>query len=287
MRSHLVPRLLQFNPAMKVKSLFPQGVELDEEGRNQMILSGSIVVQSLLGETWNKSDVDIFCTWKSAPLVRQRLIKKFDLVRVPSLSPYMEGDINLRNPDSPAAAIHSVEVYKPRNKKKDYRTIDLVIGQPESHNALDIIKSFDLTICQSFFDGKNLKMLSPSHSLQGQTFVTKKLHSLLMNWLFVEEKHGACFRGIHTPLSIEHLLKKMNPKTWRDLNMVPHDDSFTAYCQGRTLYDLENKCTIVHYELISKHLNRIEKYAKRGIKVLNVPDTAINYFDSFFFSTKD
>lgn len=61
---------------LRIKSLFPDGANRDEEGRLQCILAGSSVVQALLGETFcPKGDIDIFCTYDMASTVRARLIK--------------------------------------------------------------------------------------------------------------------------------------------------------------------------------------------------------------------
>ena len=79
MRRQLL-KLLENIGAPQLQHLFPDGAEVDEAGRPQVLLSGSIVVQAALGEQWKKSDVDIFCTWEAAPKVRERLIEKGKLV---------------------------------------------------------------------------------------------------------------------------------------------------------------------------------------------------------------
>jgi len=57
------------------EDIFPPGVDsIDIKGRPQVLIAGSAMVQAVLGKRWNSSDIDVFCTWEAAPLVRERLI---------------------------------------------------------------------------------------------------------------------------------------------------------------------------------------------------------------------
>jgi len=55
---------------------------------HSVALSGSIVLQAVLGEKWDESDIDIYCTQEAAPTVRSWLIGKFEQVLVDVLSEY-------------------------------------------------------------------------------------------------------------------------------------------------------------------------------------------------------
>lgn len=61
--------------SLRLESLFPRGAELDEQNRPQVLISGSIMAQAILKQEWEDTDLDIFCTWSAAPMVRQRLIE--------------------------------------------------------------------------------------------------------------------------------------------------------------------------------------------------------------------
>ena len=41
----------------------------------RLVISGSCVVQAIVGQRYPESDVDLFCTWGAAPQVRRRLIE--------------------------------------------------------------------------------------------------------------------------------------------------------------------------------------------------------------------
>jgi hypothetical protein len=47
----------------------------DAQGRPQALLAGSSMVQAALGESWDGSDIDVFCTHQAAPLVRAQLVR--------------------------------------------------------------------------------------------------------------------------------------------------------------------------------------------------------------------
>jgi hypothetical protein len=59
---------------LKVSDIFPtDGNTMDAENRPQVVVSGSAMVQAVLGTRWQGSDVDIFCTAAAASSVRTRL----------------------------------------------------------------------------------------------------------------------------------------------------------------------------------------------------------------------
>ena len=44
-------------------------------GKPGAVLSGSTMVQVVLGEVWKDSDIDVFCTAAAAPAVRTQLVQ--------------------------------------------------------------------------------------------------------------------------------------------------------------------------------------------------------------------
>jgi hypothetical protein len=74
-------------PSFTLDDLFPEGErgeDFDEQGRPQVLLSGSCAVQAALGRVFDdpdgKVDIDVFCTWKAVPLMRQRLVERRGLM---------------------------------------------------------------------------------------------------------------------------------------------------------------------------------------------------------------
>jgi hypothetical protein len=58
---------------------------------NSVAMSGSVVVQAALGETWGGSDIDVYCTHDAAPVVRSWLIADVHQVLVGIDSGYSQG----------------------------------------------------------------------------------------------------------------------------------------------------------------------------------------------------
>ena len=90
-----------------------------------MIVSGSVGVKCAVpsgsGE-WSPGDVDIFCTWDAAPMVRRRLIQRCGLVcgGVLREESYTEGDPLVGDVENRATAvIHHVEEYAARPKNDE------------------------------------------------------------------------------------------------------------------------------------------------------------------------
>ena len=63
-----------FEP-FSLRALFPDGADVDDRGRPQLLLSGSLAIQAALDVEWKGSDVDLFCTWDFAPEARRRLMR--------------------------------------------------------------------------------------------------------------------------------------------------------------------------------------------------------------------
>ena len=99
-----------------VQDLFPdeeRDLDFDASGRPQVLLSGSAVVQSVLGKTWEDSDIDIFCTWEAAPIIRRRLIDRCGLICSGVDNDYMQEDRDLAGDieGTTRSVIHHVESY--------------------------------------------------------------------------------------------------------------------------------------------------------------------------------
>ena len=102
-----------------VQDVFPdeeRNLDFDASGRPQVILSGSAVVQCVLDKTWDNSDLDIFCTWDAAPMIRRRLFDRCGLICSGVDNDYMQQDRDLVGDLEGIArsVIHHVESYSSR-----------------------------------------------------------------------------------------------------------------------------------------------------------------------------
>ena len=108
-----------FRRPFTVQDVFPdeeRNLDFDASGRPQVILSGSAVVQCVLDKTWDNSDLDIFCTWDAAPMIRRRLFDRCGLICSGVDNDYMQQDRDLVGDLEGIArsVIHHVESYSSR-----------------------------------------------------------------------------------------------------------------------------------------------------------------------------
>ena len=93
---------------------------------SQMLIAGSVAVKCAVPRRsgkWRPGDIDIFCTWDAAPMVRRRLFQRCGLIcggvvnntSYTEESPYLAGDVENRA----AAVIHRVEEYAARPMNED------------------------------------------------------------------------------------------------------------------------------------------------------------------------
>ena len=90
-----------------------------------MLIAGSVAVKCAVpsgSREWYPGDIDIFCTWDAAPMVRRRLFQRCGLICggvVTNSSytedPFLVGDVEIRA----AAVIHHVEEYAARPMNED------------------------------------------------------------------------------------------------------------------------------------------------------------------------
>ncbi|ACO66109.1 predicted protein, partial [Micromonas commoda] len=107
-------------PAQLLHRLLTRGMA------SQMLIAGSVAVKCAVPRRsgkWRPGDIDIFCTWDAAPMVRRRLIQRCGLIcggvvnntSYTDDGPYLAGDVENRA----AAVIHHVEEYAARPMNED------------------------------------------------------------------------------------------------------------------------------------------------------------------------
>ena len=135
-----------------VQDLFPdeeRDLDFDASGRPQVLLSGSAVVQSVLGKTWEDSDIDIFCTWEAAPIIRRRLIDRCGLICSGVDNDYMQEDRDLAGDieGTTRSVIHHVESYSslPTREEGYPKYIDWAVDTEYRRKPFDFDEYMKLT----------------------------------------------------------------------------------------------------------------------------------------------
>lgn len=170
-----------------------------------VVVSGSVIVQAMLGAVWEDSDLDIYTTASAAKYVRTWLMKEAGqvLVNVAGSSDYNgavekyvrrpeDGQLIMSGRDNNDSWMYDssqfrdseVEVdgqlietyprvpihYEPRLSKNPSK-IDLVVLS-ESDDISDAINQFDLDICQNIWDGRSFTIGNASDAFLGRANTT-------------------------------------------------------------------------------------------------------------------
>ena len=132
-----------FRRPFTVQDIFPdeeRDLDFDASGRPQVVLSGSAVVQCVLNKTWERSDIDIFCTWDAAPMVRRRLFDRCGLICSGVDNDYMQQDRDMAGDleGTTRTMIHHVESYSSRpTREEEYDPDDWSVDEDYNTKAWD------------------------------------------------------------------------------------------------------------------------------------------------------
>ena len=124
--------------------------------RGGSVLSGSSILQAYLGENWNSSDLDIYVGFKEYQFRGvvdsiMRIVPNCDIV---SIKPNPYADMYLHK------AV--VEIDRKNGRKIQFIFVD---NRDQPKHVRFIVKTFDLTIVQNYFDGERWKARFIKHIL--------------------------------------------------------------------------------------------------------------------------
>ena len=144
--------------------------------------------------------------------------------------------------------------------------VQLIIGRPEVKDATKLLRHFDIEICKCAFSASNVYIPAAVETLAGRTFITPARHALAESFMKALNKvkpkfpDGTCtYDGSEMP----KVLAKMKKKVWKGIGLPPYSGS---------QYDFEHK-----YTVITRLFERIQKYHRRGVKITNAPDGALDW----------
>jgi hypothetical protein len=298
---------------------------------SQMLIAGSMAVKCAVPSRsgkWRPGDIDIFCTWDAAPMVRRRLFQRCGLVcggvvRNTSYTeedPYLAGDVESRT----TAVISHVEEYASRPTKKsrfksyfdlrggtnfkdeyykkakqwgaevlapssnldpdigkpggaldgdflfDYSFehegfVQLIIGRPHVKDATKLLRHFDIEICKCAFSASKVYIPAAVETLAGRTFINPARHALADGFMKALNRVKPKFPDSTCSYSSDmpKVLAKMSKQVWKGIGLPSYNGDE---------YDFEHK-----YTVIVRLFERIQKYHRRGLKITNAPDGALDW----------
>ena len=328
--------------ALSCEDLFPPHLVVSGRGEKpQVLLSGSLAVQSVLGispddEKWNAADVDIFCTWRAAEFVRERLMAKNMICSGVDNTYGQQGrDLNGDFEHSSFAVISHVESYAARPKTgvtseyglediayasdayyarakawgatavadmpkfasvgvlygagipfgsaggdflydynlRDESYVQLIVGKPRVKDARELLESFDLEICKSYFDGNTFHVPAARDSFDARTKVTPVRRALVEVLVQNVKKYASNVKYVSGhDRDMANVLKKIKKKTWAAIGARPYNDEGEGALVSRSWYDFQHR-----FLFLTKLIERMQKYAKRGVRIVDPPPGALEW----------
>ena len=93
--------------------------------------------------------------------------------------------------------------------------VQLIVGKETSHDARDLLQSFDLRICQTSFDGAGFHIPRPHETLTGVTRMLPERHKLVSAYLFAEI--------VNDTYDIPDVIEDMGNDVWEAIGMTGYD----------------------------------------------------------------
>ena len=325
-----------------VQDIFPdeeRNLDFDASGRPQVILSGSAVVQCVLDKTWDNSDLDIFCTWEAAPMIRRRLLDRCGLICSGVDNDYMQQGRDLVGDLEGIArsVIHHVESYSSRPTRdeeypryqdwsvdeqykrkefsdeeyvkltkewgaeildkvvpwgrpvgipggalnggfmydynlRDEKFVQLIIGEQQVKDARRLRNTFDLEICKRGFNGRGFIIPAPADTFAGRTIITPARHDIMKQFVQSFMKVGNARAPKQDSINLKDILKGMSKKSWKGVGLGPYEDDVEDWV-GREFSR--------RYIFCERLFERLNKYHRRGIEIINPPNNALSLAEEF------
>ena len=325
-----------------VQDIFPdeeRNLDFDASGRPQVILSGSAVVQCVLDKTWDNSDLDIFCTWEAAPMIRRRLLDRCGLICSGVDNDYMQQGRDLVGDLEGIArsVIHHVESYSSRPTRdeeypryqdwsvdeqykrkefsdeeyvkltkewgaeildkvvpwgrpvgipggalnggfmydynlRDEKFVQLIIGEQQVKDARRLRNTFDLEICKCGFNGRGFIIPAPADTFAGRTIITPARHDIIKQFVQSFMKVLNARAPKQDNIDLGDILKGMSKKSWKGVGLGPYEDDVEDWV-GREFSR--------RYIFCERLFERLNKYHRRGIEIINPPNNALSLAEEF------
>ena len=144
--------------------------------------------------------------------------------------------------------------------------VQLIIGRPDVKDATKLLRHFDIEICNCAFSASKVYIPAAVETLAGRTFITPARHALAESFMKALNKvkpkfpDGTC---TYDDSEMPKVLAKIKHKVWKGIGLPPYSGS---------QYDFEHK-----YTVITRLFERIQKYHRRGVKITNAPDGALDW----------
>jgi len=153
--------------------------------------------------------------------------------------------------------------------RRNKTIVQLIIGKPSKKDARALLESFDLEICKCSFDGHAFRVPAPADTFAHRTACTPARRDLVQDFII-------------TMLALEpstigdmfEVLAQMNEQSWAGIGFGAFEyDSGSEPSMGNDPYWRFQG----HYRIITSLIERMQKYARRGVTIVDAPDGALDW----------
>ena len=211
--SLLLRRLMEANRSIYLEELSLSNFTFSEN----VLLSGSAMVQCALGCKWWNSDTDIFCTFDKVDDVHHMLDSSGYVCESVSYNEYPGDDLSgdeSEEQNVPAVVFRTdivSAVYKFVNKsiRRRNHSVDVVVGKPDISQASQLLDKFDLDICKGSWNGCLYHCQDPVGTFHRETQLAPWIDSLLQGFI------RGWGEGGDTPDEHESLMSFLDSDCWK------------------------------------------------------------------------
>lgn len=243
------------------------------EFSEDVLLSGSSVLQLTYGLTWPCADADIFCLHSNFENVSQMMLQagyQHDQVKYeeyPTEAEDLEGEDELFQPlrVNNLGAVHSFrQVILVHNQGNTSYYVDVVVAKPQVQNVREMLNVFDIQACQAAWDGTRFTWYQPHMTFQWSSSMEFLCGALLKGFLEGWEQNGGRVDIFQTQLEF------LKSPLWRQAAVAALECAGDAYTEN-TLISLKRQILThsipYYFNFFHRQLFRVVKYMRRGLLI--------------------
>ena len=264
---------------------------------NQVILSGSAMLQCSLNRQWLGADTDIFCTEEAYDTVHGVLLAaSYKIGAVVHFGYPPESDTGH---DSSSDGEHEISRSR-RTSTVEFRDclvqwtckwyrvmseagddgktksqhVDVVVALPGASNAFVLINHFDIHACKSSWNGVCAAWTEMGHTFAGCSALSSQVLALLIGFIKGWSEHRATVDEFHSFSAFlrSPLWKSAAGKALEAAKEYYSEHKWHQLAEDIALYtELSGTRAFVHFSFFHRQLSRIVKYTRRGIRILHLP----------------
>ena len=171
--------------------------------------------------------------------------------------------------------------------------LQLIIGKKSSQDARELLESFDLTICKTAYDGRSFHIPAPYDTFRLRTRVTAARRALVED--YIDTELMLLDKSEDDRVMIDDIIDAMSSEAWEGVGLKGYskarekkrnqESMARVLASSRLEVDDILDATdppddpdwAMRYIFVNKLILRLQKYAHRGVKIVDPPQRALGW----------